>query len=305
MLVTTLILVLIIIVNGAFAVRFLLDLVKHKQALKEEKAGNVLLAITSPIIFFFSAFGISDFAISTVLYRIKKLVSDKNLPGTLNTQCVIPVAVMALAFISVIKVDLMTLVVCIIAQIIGAYIGPRFVAKLPSNTIRSFIAIGLFIATIFIVAGKFNLIPVGGTAIGLTGIKLAVAAIALFIFGALNNIGIGCYPLTMVTIYALGMNPMIAFPIMMGACAFSVPIGSMQFIKYGNYSRKITLFASTLGTLGVLMGVCFVKSLNVSMLQWLIAVLLLYTGINMLLNEIKVVINKQQYLKIDSTINPS
>lgn len=305
MIVTTLILVLIILVNGAFAIRFLLDLVRHKQALREEKAGNLLLAISSPIIFFFSSFGISDFAVSTILYRIKKLVSDKNLPGTLNTQCVIPVAVMALAFISVIKVDLITLVICIIAQIIGAYIGPRFVAKLPSNIIRSFIGTGLLIATIFIVAGKFNLIPSGGTAIGLTGIKLVVAAISLFIFGALNNIGIGCYPLTMATIYALGMNPMIAFPIMMGACAFSVPIGSMQFIKYGNYSRKITLFASTLGSLGVLIGVFFVKSLNVSMLQWLIAALLLYTGTSMLFNEIRVAINQRQYLKINTIIKPS
>jgi hypothetical protein len=29
---------------------------------------------------------------------MKKLISDKKLPGTLNTQCVIPVAVMALTF---------------------------------------------------------------------------------------------------------------------------------------------------------------------------------------------------------------
>ncbi|WZU00935.1 hypothetical protein MGH68_15810 [Erysipelothrix sp. D19-032] len=57
-----------------------------------------------------------------------------------------------------------------------------------------------------------------------------------------NNIGIGSYALTSATVYALGMSPLVAFPIMMGACTFSVPIGSMQFIKLDSYSRKITLF---------------------------------------------------------------
>ncbi|MCJ8011839.1 sulfite exporter TauE/SafE family protein [Paenibacillus sp. KQZ6P-2] len=287
MTVTTLILALIVIVNGIFAVRFVMDVMKNKDELKKEKGNNLFLAISSPIIFFFSSFGVSDFAVSTILYRKKKLVSDKMLPGTLNTQCVIPVAVTALAFISVIKVDILTLAVCIIAQIIGAYIGPRFVVKLSAKAIRRFISVGLIIATFFILAGKFNWIPSGGTATGLSGGKLVIAAVCLFVFGALNNIGIGSYALTMVTIYALGMNPAVAFPIMMGACTFSVPIGSMEFIKYGQYSRKITLFTSTFGVIGVLVGVYLVKGLDVSMLQWVVAAILLYSGVSMLINEIK------------------
>lgn len=285
--VTTIILTLIVIVNGIFAIKFLKDLNKNKQAMKKEPGSNLFLAISSSIIFFFSTFGISDFAISTILYRKKKLVEDTKLPGTLNTQCVIPVAVMALAFISVITVDMTTLVVCIVAQIIGAYIGPRFVVKLSATVIRRFIGAGLVIATVLILAGKFNLIPSGGTATGLTGGKLAIAAICLFIFGALNNIGIGSYALTMVTIYALGMNPAVAFPIMMGAATFSVPIGSMEFIKFGQYSRKITLFTSTFGLIGVLTGVYLVKGLDVSMLQWVVAAILLYSGVSMLVNEYK------------------
>lgn len=291
---TSLILMFIILVNSVFAIRFLLDLIKHKHELNEESGNKLLLAISSPIIFFFSSFGISDFAISTIFYRMKKLVSDKKLPGTLNTQCVIPVAVMALAFISVITVDIATLVTCIAAQVIGAYIGPRFVVKLSPKTIRSFISVGLIIATLFIMAGKFNLIPSGGTATGLSGIKLIIAAVCLCVFGALNNIGVGSYSLTMATIYTLGMNPAIAFPIMMGASAFSVPIGSMEFIKYGQYSRKITLFTSTFGTLGVLVGVYLVKDLNISMLQWLVATILFYSGISMLINELKTPKPEQQ-----------
>ena len=112
---------------------------------------------------------------------------------------------------------------------------------------------------------------------------LVSSGVLLFAYGALNNIGIGSYALTMATVYALGMNPAVAFPIMMGAATFSVPIGSMQFVKFGEYSRKITLFTSTFGVLGVLTAVYFVKSLNVGMLQWLVIVILLYTAVTMVL----------------------
>lgn len=281
------ILLLIVIINGVFALRFIQDLVKNKDMIKQEPGNSIFLGFSSIIIFFLSTFGISDFAISTILYRKKKLVSDKKLPGTLNAQCVIPVAVMALAYISVIEVSPVTLVVCIVAQILGAYIGPRFVVKLEPKIIRRFISVGLLVATLFILAGKFNLIPSGGTASALTGGKLVIAAVCLFIYGALNNIGIGSFSLTMATIYALGMNPAVAFPIMMGACTFSVPIGSMEFIKYGEYGRKITAFTSTFGVIGVLIAVYLVKSLNVSMLQWVIAAILLYSGLSMIINELK------------------
>ena len=219
----TIILILIVILNGIFCICFISDLLFHRKEVSQEPGSLFLLAISSTVIFFLSSFGISDFAISTILYRMKNLVSDKILPGTLNTQCVAPVAVMALAFISVIKVEVLTLVVCILAQISGSYIGPRITVRFSSARIRKCISIGLLLSALFIVAGKFNLLPLGGTATGLSGIKLFIAAISLFVFGALNTVGIGSYPLTMATIYALGLNPASTFPIMMGACAFSIP----------------------------------------------------------------------------------
>ena len=278
---------LILLVNSVFVLRFLTDLVKHKQALKTESGHPLLLATALALIFFLSTLGISDFALSTLFYRKMKLVHDKMLPGTLNVQCVIPVAVMALVYISVIKVDVLTLVVCIIAQIIGAYYGPRFVIKFSANTIKKLMGIGLILASLFILAGKFNLMPHGGTAMALSYYKLVVAALCLFIFGALNNVGIGSYSPTMVTIYALGLNPVAAFPIMMSASACSVSMGSMQFIKYGHYQRKLSLFAAIFGVLGVLLGVYFVNKLDVSMLQWIMAGVLFYSGNRMLLEAFK------------------
>lgn len=276
------ILILVVLVNGLFAIRFVLDVLQHKEELKEEPGNPVAMAIVSFFMFFLSTFGISDFAIGSSLYPKAKWVSDKKLPGTLNTECVIPVAVMALAYISSIEVGLLTLVTAIVCQVVGAYVSPRYVTKLPANQIKRFVAAGLFIAAGVILAGKFGIYPSGGELSSLEGGSLILFALLCMLFGALNNIGIGSYALTMATVYAMGLNPSIAFPIMMGACTFSVPIGSMQFIKLDSYSRKITLFTSTFGVLGVLVAAFVVKSLDVSALLWVVVIVVLYSAITML-----------------------
>lgn len=276
------ILILVVLVNGLFAIRFVLDVLQHKEELKEEPGNPVAMAIVSFFMFFLSTFGISDFAIGSSLYPKAKWVSDKKLPGTLNTECVIPVAVMALAYISSIEVGLLTLVTAIVCQVVGAYVSPRYVTKLPANQIKRFVAAGLFIAAGLILAGKFGIYPSGGELSSLEGGSLILFALLCMLFGAFNNIGIGSYALTMATVYAMGLNPSIAFPIMMGACTFSVPIGSMQFIKLDSYSRKITLFTSTFGVLGVLVAAFVVKSLDVSALLWVVVVVVLYSAITML-----------------------
>lgn len=276
------ILILVVLVNGLFAIRFVLDVLQHKEELKEEPGNPVAMAIVSFFMFFLSTFGISDFAIGSSLYPKAKWVSDKKLPGTLNTECVIPVAVMALAYMSSIEVGLLTLVTAIVCQVVGAYVSPRYVTKLPVNQIKRFVAAGLFIAAGLILAGKFGIYPSGGELSSLEGGSLILFALLCMLFGALNNIGIGSYALTMATVYAMGLNPSIAFPIMMGACTFSVPIGSMQFIKLDSYSRKITLFTSTFGVLGVLVAAFVVKSLDVSALLWVVVVVVLYSAITML-----------------------
>lgn len=277
---------LIVAVNLIFIAIFVRDLIKHRSDVMKEPGNPFVQAISSLVTFFFSTFGISDFAISTVVYRQAKWVPDKKLPGTLNTQCVIPVAVMALAYITNIDVGLVTLFSCIAAQCLGAYLGPRFVVKLPVNAIRLFIGIGLTVTSLLILAGQLGWIPSDGVATELTGWKFVLAVVCMFVFGALNNVGIGSYALTMATTYALGMNPAAAFPIMMGACALSVPLGSSQFIKFGDYSRKLTLF-SLFGVIGVLIAVYVVKSLDVTVIKWIVLVVLVYTAATLLWSYFK------------------
>ncbi|MDO4911977.1 MAG: sulfite exporter TauE/SafE family protein [Lactobacillus sp.] len=279
-----LLLLAMVIVNIWYVLFFIKDLKKHPDFM-QEKASSKGLPFTSFLIFFLSTFGISDFAIGTAIYKKLNWVSMKDLPGTLNATCALPATTMALCYISGIKVGVGTLLTCIICQTLGAYIGPAFAVKLPEKVLKMVVAIGLVIASILILLGQFNVIPSNGNLTALSGWKLVLAGVALFVYGALNNVGIGCYAPTMVTIYLLGMNPIVAFPIMMGGCGFSLPVGSMQFIKLNAYSRKVTLFTMIFGVMGVFVAVFVVKSLNTYMLKWLVMLVLVYTAISLLLTK--------------------
>ena len=69
------ILILVVLVNGLFAIRFVLDVLQHKEELKEEPGNPVAMAIVSFFMFFLSTFGISDFAIGSSLYPKAKEVA--------------------------------------------------------------------------------------------------------------------------------------------------------------------------------------------------------------------------------------
>ncbi|GAB78255.1 Uncharacterized membrane protein YfcA [Austwickia chelonae] len=278
------VLTLIVLVNLFFVVTLVKDLHHHRHQLWEEPGNRAQMAGSQAIIYFFSTFGISDFAIGSALYPKVKWVVDRKLPGTLNTACVIPVAVMALSYISSIETDLFTLGLAVLAQVVGAFFGAPVVAKLPARIIKWGIIAGLLVAGGLILMHKTGLSPSGGDATGLTGGKLLAFGVLSLIYGALNNIGIGSFALTMATVYSMGMDPRVAFPIMMAACTFSVPIGSVQFIRHDAYARKLTLFSAVFGSLGVLVAVFFVKSLNVSALQWVVLGVIAYTAVSMLLD---------------------
>jgi len=281
------ILVLIILVNGFFAYRLIADLVRHKSEVRKEPGSNLFYAFLGVASQFLGTFGVSDFAFNTVAFRMTKTVEDKKIPGTVNAACVIPVAFMALAYITVIKIDVLTLAVLIVAQTTGSYLTPRIVVKLPVRRIRMGIAVGLLCAAGFILAGKLQLIPSGGNLTGLPGVKLAVAAAAVFIYGALNNIGIGSYAPTMATVYALGIDPRVAFPIMMGGCTFSCAVGAMEFVRLGGYNRKPTLWIASFGLLGVAAAVYLVKSMDVEVIKWVVFIVVLYAALDLIYKEMK------------------
>jgi uncharacterized membrane protein YfcA len=86
----------------------------------------------------------------------------------------------------------------------------------------------------------------------------------------------------MIMISLLGMNPTTAFPIMMGSCAFLMPIGSSRFVRLRAYSQR-PAFGLTLGGVpGVLIAAFLVRSLPLGAIRWLVVFVVVYTAAAML-----------------------
>lgn len=129
---------------------------------------------------------------------------------------------------------------------------------------------------------QMNLLPGGGTALGVRALPLAIAVAGNFVLGALMTLGIGLYAPCMILVSLLGMNPTAAFPIMMGSCAFLMPVGSLRFIRERCYSPRVALGLALGGIPGVLLAAFIVVSLPLYAVRWLVIVVVISTALTML-----------------------
>ena len=138
------------------------------------------------------------------------------------------------------------------------------------------VAATLFLLTIFGIA------PGGGEALALAGPKLAIGLSINFVLGALMEVGVGLYGPCLILVSLLGMNPQAAFPIMMGSCAFLMPIWSLKFIRSERYSLRASLGLGIGGVPAVLIAAFIVKSLPLDALRVLVVIVVLYAALSML-----------------------
>ena len=114
------------------------------------------------------------------------------------------------------------------------------------------------------------------------GPRLIGAVAANFVLGALMMLGIGLYAPCLILVCLLGMNPLAAFPIMMGSCGLLMPVGGARFVRSGRYDLGAALGLTLGGIPGVLLAATVVKSLPIVWLRWLVVVVVLYAAIQML-----------------------
>lgn len=267
-------------ITAAFAVVFGKDVYENKDNLED----NSFVTVTGigVITDFFDTLGIGSFAPTTALLRGFKQIDDRVLPGTLNVAHTIPVVLEAFLFITVIEVEITTLASMLAAATIGAYLGAGVVAKMNERKIQMIMGVALIATAFIMVAGQLGWMPVGGEAIGLAGMGLVIGVAGNFILGALMTAGIGLYAPAMALVYMLGMSPRVAFPIMMGSCAFLMPVASIKFVKEGAYNKKAAFGITIGGIVGALVAVYIVKSLPLTILTWLVVAVVTYTGSTML-----------------------
>ena len=261
------------------------DVLKNKNNL--ENVSWIKTGLIGFVVNFFDVLGIGAFAPQTALLKFTKQTSDKLIPGTMNVANTIPVLIQAIIFIKVIEVEPTTMVVMFLTAMCGAFIGADIIAKLSENKIRLTMSIALMITAGFMLANKLHWIQGDGVAIGIHGWKLVLAGAVNFILGAMMTAGVGLYAPCMALVFLLGLSPQVAFPIMMGSCAFLMPLASYKFIKSGAYNKKAAVGMAIPSIVAVLIAALIVKSLPLDTLRWLVLFIIVYTSITMFWSAVK------------------
>jgi uncharacterized membrane protein YfcA len=275
----TILLIALGLISAVFLFFLLRDFFKNRSSVSKDR-WPTLLGIGFGTNFF-DTLGIGSFAPTTSFFKFLRLVDDKQIPGTLNVGHALPVVAQAVIFITVIEVESVTLISLLAAAAAGAVLGAGIVAALPKRKIQLAMGFALFAVAAALLAGLLGLYPSGGDAVGLSGWKLIVAGGASLVLGALMTIGVGFYAPCMALVYSLGMSPLVAYPVMMGSCAFLQSAAGMRFIKAKAHDRKAAMGLTLGGIPGVLLAAFVITSLPLLVLKWLVLAVIVITAVSM------------------------
>jgi uncharacterized membrane protein YfcA len=232
---------------------------------------------------FFDTLGIGSFATTTAAYKLRAMVPVNLIPGTLNVGHVLSTIAQAFIYMQLVPVDPVTLALMIAAAVAGAWLGAGVVVRWPRRKIQVGMGVALLGAAALMLMTALNLLPAQGNVHGLTGVKLGAGLAGNFVLGALMMLGIGLYAPCMILVYLLGMDQAAAFPIMMGSCAFLMPVSCVKFVKTGTYHVQAALGLALGGLPAALIAALIVKSLPLGAVRWLVVFVVIYTSLNMLM----------------------
>src|SRR5262245_6747667 len=227
-------------------------LARDAGSLVDDKPATGFHTIVGFVMCFFDTLGIGNFATTTSMFKLRHSVRDEWIPGTLNVAYTLPTVAQAFIYISIVRVDFLTLVAMIAASIAGAWLGAGVVCRWPRMKIQVGMGFALLAAATLMLMTQLQLGVAGGDALSLRGPWLVAGLVGNFALGALMTLGIGLYAPCLILVSLLGMDPRAAFPIMMGSCAFLMPVAGMRFIRQGSYSLHASVVLALAGIPAVL-----------------------------------------------------
>ncbi len=225
---------------------------------------------------------------------------DRLIPGTLNVGDTLPTITQAFIYTLVIAVDVKTLIFLIMAAVAGAWLGAGIVARWSKRKVQIGMGSALIVAALLfawrnlveagVLSGAGATLVTGGAGLGtldLQGARLIIGLAGNFILGALMTLGIGLYAPCMILVGLLGMNAKAAFPIMMGSCAFLMPVSSARFMKQEAYSPRAAMALAIGGIPAVLIAALIIKDMPIQKVRWLVVGVVLIAAAMMLRSAAK------------------
>jgi uncharacterized membrane protein YfcA len=271
-------LVALVVVNVAFVIGWFWARRRHALHGRPGVADLVIGFVTD----FLDTLGIGSFAPTTALFKFRGVPADELIPGTLNVGHNAAAALETLLFVTAVPVEPLLLVCMVGSAAVGAWLGAGIVSRLPRRAIQLFMGTALLIAACFFAMRNLGAFPAGGVAFGLAGWRFAIAVAVNFVLGALMCIGIGNYAPSMIVLALLGLNPLAAFPIMMGSDGLVQPVASLGFFRSGRFAQGPALGLVLGGTVGVLVAFYIVRELPLTAMRWLVTVVVTYAALTLL-----------------------
>lgn len=256
----------------------LLRLAVSRSQLRPTAESIVLGAVTN----FFDTLGIGSFAPTTAWLKFRAMVPDRFIPATLNAGHCIPTIVQALVFVRLVHVDPWLLAACILSAMAGSFVGVAAVQRASVPLVQATVAVALIIAASLYAMQNLNLMPSSGNALTLVPMLFMLAVAGHFVLGSLMAFGIGLYAPSLVMLSLMGLDPKAAFPIMMGACAFLMPITGGRFVHDVRVDLRIVLGLALGGAPAVVLAAYGVTNLPIVALRWGVVVVVLYAALLLL-----------------------
>ncbi|CAM3040996.1 TSUP family transporter [Lactococcus hircilactis] len=234
--------------------------------------------------------GIGSFATTTTLFKFAHFHDDdKNLPGTMTVGHAIPVIVEAFLFITVVKIEMTTLIPMTSAAILGAFFGTRITKNWNAKLVRGTLGILLIVAAIIMLL-RLILNPGENLAENVHGLSLYWLIGGLFFncgVGILMTMGLGNYAPELVFFSLAGVNPLIALPVMMLDAAMIMTTSVGAFIKQKRVYWPGLLGIALGGILGVFFAAKILTTINLELFKILTIVIVIYTGVMLILESLK------------------
>lgn len=274
------------------------DILKTKTAQMAGKTRYAINALIGLVTDFFDTLGIGCFAPTMFAWKVfgglprdeQGRDRDDLVPGTLNVGHALPVISEALLFLGFVEVEPLTLISLLAAACLGGVLGAGWVSRWRVSTVRIALSLCLYATAVVVLMRQFSIGPYAGVneaLLGLHGVRLLIAVAVNFMLGVLMNLGFGLYAPCMGMLLALGMDVGAIFPIMMGSTAIQMPLSAVVFIREGKYDPKAAVMLGVFGVVGVLCAYFFVRSMDLTLLLYIVIVVMLYTATRYLLEGLR------------------
>ncbi|WP_273718322.1 sulfite exporter TauE/SafE family protein [Leuconostoc mesenteroides] len=279
--------ILLVVVMIAMIIVVIRSYLLHRQPIFKRFGLGMLIGFITD---FGDTLGIGSFATTTAAFRMTHYIDDdRKLPGTLNAVHAIPVMFQALFFITAVKVELTTLLPMTTAAVIGAYVGTHVTKKWHAPTVQRVMAVALLIAVIIMVVRMITT-PGSNNSMGVHGLHgwwLILGIVFNFGIGVLMTMGLGNYAPELIFFSLMGVNPAVAFSVMMLDAALIMPTTALNVIKMDRVSWRGFAGVAIGGVLGVIVAAKFFTSMNVDLLNKLIVIVALWTIFGLVRDSMK------------------